>query len=129
VTPLIAIVMLIAILEYLVFLMLVGQARGRFKVVAPAVSGHPDFERYFRVQQNTLEVLVPFLPALWLFARYADATWGASLGAIFVIGRAWYAYGYIQDASRRGAGFGLSFLALITLVLGGIAGAGLELAG
>ena len=58
------IVGLLALLEYWIFLIMTGQARGRFGVAAPATTGHPVFERYFRVQMNTIEQLVLFLPGL-----------------------------------------------------------------
>jgi len=40
------------------------RARRRSRIRAPAVTGADDFERAFRVQQNTLEQLVLFVPAL-----------------------------------------------------------------
>ena len=45
---------------------LVSAARGRHKVRAPATTGPEEFERAYRVQMNTLENAVIFLPALWL---------------------------------------------------------------
>ena len=77
----VAIVALLALLQYLYFATLVGQARGKFGVNGPAVTGHPVFERYFRVQMNTLELLIALLPGLWLFAYYVRPTWAALLGA------------------------------------------------
>ena len=68
---LVAIVTVLALIEYLAFGILVGRARLAHGVKAPAISGHPIFERYFRVHQNTAEQLWLFLPGLWLFARYA----------------------------------------------------------
>ncbi|HSN73002.1 MAG TPA: MAPEG family protein [Steroidobacteraceae bacterium] len=119
----VAALILIALLQYIGFAMLVGYARGKFKVAAPAVTGHPEFERYYRVQQNTLELLVPLVPSAWLFALYVSASWAAALTGLFVIGRLWYAVAYIRDPQRRGPGFGLSFLPLIVLVLGALVGA------
>ena len=66
-------VAIVAILQYLMFGSLVGQARGKFGVKAPAVSGNENFERIYRVQMNTLELLVVFLPALYASARYWPA--------------------------------------------------------
>jgi hypothetical protein len=59
----VAVVAALALLEYLIIGTLTGQARGRYGVKAPAVTGHPIFERWMRVQQNTIEQLVVFLPA------------------------------------------------------------------
>ncbi len=93
----VALVGLLALLQYMVFAMLVGRARGKYGVKAPAITGHEVFERYFRVQQNTLELLVVFLPALWLFALYVSATWAALLGAAYLVGRVVYLRGYVAD--------------------------------
>ena len=80
---LVAIVASLALIEYAVILMLTGQARGRFGVPAPATTGNPSFERYFRVQQNTIEQLVIFFPALYLFAAFVSANVAAALGVWF----------------------------------------------
>jgi glutathione S-transferase len=118
----VALVGLLALLQYLVFGMLVGRARGKYGVKAPAIAGHEVFERYFRVQQNTLELLVVFLPALWLFALYASALWAAILGAVYLVGRVLYFRGYVADPAKREIGFGLSFLPILGLVIGALVG-------
>jgi hypothetical protein len=56
---------LLALVEYIVLVGLVGRARAKYGVKAPAISGPEAFDRIFRVQQNTLEGLVVFLPGLW----------------------------------------------------------------
>jgi len=116
----------LALVEYAVFVVMAGQARGRYGVAAPATTGHPDFERRFRVQQNTVEQLVIFLPALFLFARFVSESLAAVLGLVFIVGRALYARGYIVDPARRGPGFLLTFGANVILLLGGIVGVILE---
>ena len=73
-------VIVLALLEFLLFALAVGKARTRYKVPAPAMSGHEVFDRYFRAQMNTLEQLVVFLPSVWLFAYYINA-WTAAAGA------------------------------------------------
>jgi len=118
----VALVGLLALLQYLVFGVLVGRARGKYGVKAPAVTGHEVFERYFRVQQNTLELLVVFLPALWLFALYVSATWAAILGTVYLVGRVLFLRGYVADPSKREIGFGLSFLPILVLVIGALVG-------
>jgi glutathione S-transferase len=81
------IVMVLALLQFYGFGIAVGRARVRHGVAAPATTGHPVFERYFRVQMNTLEQLVAFLPAIWLFAQFYDPRWAAALGAVYLTGR------------------------------------------
>jgi len=121
---LVAVVTVLALLEYIVFAMLVGRARGKYGVKAPAVTGHEIFERYFRVQQNTLELLVPLVPAMWLFGTYVSPTWAAGLGMVYVAGRIFYLRGYVADPAKREAGFGLSVLPLFVLLFGALWGAG-----
>ena len=117
-----AIVGLLALIEYWLFLILTGQARGRFGVAAPATHGHPVFERYFRVQMNTLEQLALFLPALAIFSWTVSPRWGAAVGLLFIVGRALYARGYIQDPAKRGPGFLLTLISNGILVFGGLIG-------
>ena len=120
----VAIVALLALLQYLFFAILVGRARSKFGVNGPAVTGHPVFERYFRVQMNTLELLIVLLPGLWLFAYYVRPTWAALLGAVYLVGRFVYLRSYVTDPAKRGMGFGLSLLPIFVLLLGALIGAG-----
>lgn len=86
------------------------------------MTGEPEFERVLRVQQNTLEQLVLFLPALWLFSVYVSPVWGSGIGAAWILGRIAYAWGYYQAAEKRSPGFGISVLAVLTLLMGGLIG-------
>ena len=113
---------LLALVEYMIFAALVGRARAKYGIKAPATTGHPDFERANRVHINTLESLAPFIPTVLLFGLYIDARWAAGLGLLFVIGRAVYAVGYLQAADKRGLGAGISGLANTALLLGALIG-------
>jgi len=117
------IVTALALLQFIVFGFKVGQARGRYGIKAPAVTGHEVFERCFRVQQNTLESLIVFLPGLYLFSHYWWPLVAVALGVVYLIGRELYSAGYVKDPAKRGAGYGLSFLPSVILVLGGLIGA------
>src|SRR5713226_10529076 len=102
--PGLELITLLALIEYAVLTVMVGSARTRFGIAAPATTGDPTFERYFRVQQNTLEALLIFLPALWIFAQRASY-WGAVvLGLVFIAARAEYARGYIKAPEGRSRG-------------------------
>jgi uncharacterized membrane protein YecN with MAPEG domain len=118
---------LLALLEYLVMAALVGRARGKFAISAPATTGHPEFERVNRVHVNTLENLIVFVPAVVIFGLYASALWAAVLGAMFVVARALYAYGYYRAAEKRGVGAGITGIVNMVLVVGGLIGLALEL--
>jgi uncharacterized MAPEG superfamily protein len=119
----VAIVIVIAVLQFIAFGMLVGRARGRYGVKAPAISGHEIFDRYFRVQQNTLELLICFIPAISLFAIYVNPNWAAGIGLVYIVGRQVYLTSYVADPSRRSLGFSLSALPILLLLAGALIGA------
>ena len=98
----------------------VARARAAYGIKAPAITGHPDFERIFRVRMNTLEWMPIFLPALWLFAIYISDAAAAALGAVWIIGRIMYWSGYKQAANKRSMGFAVQSFAAFTLWLGAL---------
>lgn len=106
----VVIVTVLALMQYEFFGIQVGGTRQRTGVKAPAMSGDPEFERMNRVHQNTLEQLVVFIPALWMYAHYVNPLWGAGLGVVFLIGRFIYRAEYLKDPSTRTLGFTMSFL-------------------
>ena len=116
----VALVTLLALLLYVWMSMRVGSARGRLGVEAPAVSGHPEFERHFRVQGNTTEGLIVFLPALWIFALYLNEWIAAGFGIVWLIGRVIYMNTYVREPKTRGVGFGIQALAQMVLLFGGL---------
>ena len=85
-----SLVTLLAVLFYFFIATRVPLARRRFDVQLPATTGHPDFERVFRVHQNTLEWMPIFLPSLWLCAIYSSDAFAATLGVVWIVGRAIY---------------------------------------
>ena len=116
-------VALLAVAQYLFFGAMVGRARGRYGVKAPAVSGHEGFERAYRVQMNTLELMVALLPSLFVAARFWPAPWVAGLGAVYLIGRFIYWRAYVGNPASRTLGFLLSMLPILTLMVLALAGA------
>jgi glutathione S-transferase len=117
------IVTALALLQFIVFGFKVGQARGRYGVKAPAVVGNEIFERRFRIQQNTLEQLIVFVPGLYLFSHYWNPIIAAALGLIYLAGREIYSAAYVKDPSKREVGYGMTFLPTVILLLGGLSGA------
>jgi glutathione S-transferase len=117
------IVTALAVLQFIVFGFKVGAARGRYGIKAPAVTGNEVFERYFRVHMNTLEQLVVFLPGIYLFARYFNPLVAAALGVVYLVGRELYAFTYVKDPAKRDVGYGMTFLPMVILVVGGLIGA------
>jgi glutathione S-transferase len=120
--PYTAVVLCLGLLVYFWVTVRVGAARGKFKIDAPAMTGPVEFERIVRVQGNTLEQIVAFIPSLVLFA----AAWGdspaAAIGVFWPVGRVIYALRYAAGQNRS-LGFGLSLIATAVLLVGGMAGA------
>ena len=118
-----ALVTCLAILVYAYASVLVSQARRKFGVKVPAISGNPDFERVFRAHMNTLEWLPMFLPSLWLFAIYVGDISAAGLGLVWIVGRILYVYGYAKATEKRGPGFYIQALATTVLWVGALGAA------
>jgi glutathione S-transferase len=132
---LMAIVLVLILFQYMFFGVKVGGARVKFDIKAPAISGHPEFERLYRVQQNTLEQLMVFIPLYLVFPVMAEAQgWMgyeivSALGVLWLIGRFVYAGSYVKDPASRGKGFLIGFLATALLAIGTIAAAALSFLG
>ncbi len=112
----VSLVTLLLVIQYLIFTMMVGAARSKSGIKAPAVTGDEQFECAYRVQMNTLEQLVMTLPALWLSGLYFEPFVAALLGLTFFLGRVLYRVGYMKSPEKRGAGFGIGFLATVGLI-------------
>lgn len=121
--PLVHIVVGLALAQFLFFCFAVGKARGTYKVAAPATTGNEMFERYFRVQMNTLELLVIFVPSIVLCGQYFGAYLATALGVIYLVGRMIYFTSYVKDPKSRSMGYGLSALPVMVLLVGAIVGA------
>jgi uncharacterized MAPEG superfamily protein len=119
----VAIITALALIQYFWFGYFVAQARIRHGINAPATSGHPEFDRSLRIQQNTLEQLLVFLPGLWIFGWYVHALTAALLGLLFIAGRFVYRKSYLADPSSRTLGFAIGALATAVLLIGGAIGA------
>ncbi len=111
---------MVALLQFIYFGIEVGRARGRYGIQAPAISGHPEFERYFRVHMNTLEQLAVLVPSSIAFAHLVSDLWAAGLVAVYVAGRFIYFRSYVSDPSKRGLGFMMSAFPAWVMVLGAI---------
>jgi hypothetical protein len=121
------IVTALALLQFIVFAFRVGKARGTYGIKAPATTGNEVFERYFRVQQNTLEQLVLLVPSLYLFSRYGNPLWAAGLGVVYLLGREIYAATYVKNPAKRSLGYALTALPIMILLVGALLGAVLQL--
>lgn len=95
----------------------VGRCRRRYKVRAPETSGPSEFNRAYRIQMNTLENTVIFLPALWLAAIYFSPRVAAVVGAVWLAARVWYALAYARDPNARGTPFTVAYIAWGALMI------------
>ena len=117
------IVAVLAVAQFVFFAIQVGRARGEYGVNAPATSGHEQFDRIYRVQSNTLEQLVCFLPALLIAAQYWPPLIIAAIGVVYLVGRVLYWQSYTKDPAKRGIGFMVTFVPTAVLLLASLAGA------
>ena len=117
-----AIITLMALLLFSITIFMVSHARTKYGIKAPATTGNQDFERIFRVQMNTQENLILFLPVLWLFSNYVSVFWSGIIGVIWLIGRIDYAISYARSASARSRGYGVAILAFAVLAIGSAIG-------
>jgi len=125
---LVNLIVALALLQFFAFMTAVGRARAKYNVIAPATTGNEVFERYFRVQMNTMELLMMFVPGIWMFGFYVSADVAAALGAIYIIGRCIYFFSYVKDPKKRSLGYGLSAAPVAVLVIGALIGAATGLA-
>jgi glutathione S-transferase len=124
--PLTALITLLTVLLMFVTSVIVGKARVKYEIMAPATSGHEMFDRAYRVQMNTLEAAAMMLPSLWVYAIFNGETGAFAMGVIWLVGRAWYAQSYLTNPVRRGPGFGIAFVALAGLWFGALVGLALR---
>ena len=117
------IIALLAVIQFIVFGIFVGAARGKYGIKAPAMTGNEHFERAVRVQMNTLEQLVCFVPALLIAAVYWPQVYVAAAGVVYLVGRTLYRQAYVTDPAKRGLGFLLTFLPTTLLAVAGLVGA------
>ncbi|HVY12628.1 MAG TPA: MAPEG family protein [Alphaproteobacteria bacterium] len=110
-------VTLFALLVYFAFAFRVGRARVKYNVPAPAMDGPPEFLCAMRVQMNTLEQLIVFLPLLWIAALSSRDEIAALIGATWPLARLIYAAGYTRGPDKRHMGFILGLLPLLALFL------------
>ena len=111
-------VTLLALLLYFVLVGRAGQARSKYGIKAPAVTGNEHYERAYRVQMNTLEQMILFLPSMWLYALFLNDIGAAVGGLIWIAARIFYAISYTRDPATRGPGAAITVVASVGLFLG-----------
>jgi len=122
-------VAIIAVLQFFFFGAMTGRARRNSGLKAPAITGHEGFERMYRVQMNTLETLVAFLPSLFIAAIYWSPVLVSSLGVVYIVGRFIYWRAYVSSPDKRALGFMLSILPTFILIALAIVGIVMSIAG
>ena len=112
-----AIVTILAVLLFFYMGLNVGRMRAKHGVKAPAMTGHAEFERAGRVQMNTIEGAIAFLPSLWVAAIYFGGWIPPLAGFVWVMGRVIYMIGYMAAPEKRETGFTIQALALVVLIV------------
>jgi hypothetical protein len=116
-------VTVLTLILYLVITINIGRARGKYKVPVPQTSGDPDFERVFRVQQNTLEQLILFLPSLWLFSVFVSPLKGWWNWSILDNRAHLIRLGLLSSCRKAVTiGFGINSLSILVLLVGSLVG-------
>ncbi|MEP1555038.1 MAG: MAPEG family protein [Paraglaciecola sp.] len=113
--PYLELIAMLAISQYLFFGAMTGKARRKSGLAAPAISGSVEFEKMYRVQMNTLEMLVAFLPALFVAGQHQNPEWVAAIGCVYLLGRFIYWRAYISNPSSRTLGFMLTLIPIVVL--------------
>ena len=121
--PLTTLAIIAALFVYFGLGYVVGQARGKWQVPAPASSGHPEFDKRNRVHLNTLEQLVLFVPAAMLAAPVFGDLITAAIGIVWSVGRIVYARAYYAEPGTRSLGFLMTLIPTFVLMIGAIVGA------
>lgn len=121
--PITTLALVTALFIYFGLAVNVGRARAKWRVPAPASSGHPEFDKRYRVQMNTLEQLALFVPAVIVGAPVLGDAITAGLALLWSLGRIVFARLYYADPARRGPGFALTLTPSMILLLAGAWGA------
>ena len=122
-----ALVIVLALAQYLFFTIRVGASRPKYGIDAPKTEGDETWERLFRVQQNTLEQLIIFIPGMVVFSAFLSAGWALVPGLVFIVGRQLYSMEYVKDPGSRVPGMALTLLANGVLLIGALVGLGLKI--
>ena len=106
---------------------LVVPARRRSGIMPPATTGSPQLECALRVQANTVEQIVIFLPALWLASLYFQGWIPGVLGLVWCVGRILYTLSYrAEKPGAREPGFMIAIFSTLALII--LAGIGIVMA-
>ena len=119
---LVYLLILLALVQFIFFTFRTGLTRGKYNIQAPKTTGDDTWERIFRVQQNTMEQLVLFVPGMLAFAHFVSPTWALVPGVLYLVGRQVFSYLYITNPTKRAPGVFLSFFSNIALVVGSLIG-------
>ncbi|XP_067881076.1 microsomal glutathione S-transferase 2 [Heterodontus francisci] len=113
---LLAAVSLLSAMQQAYFAKRVGDARKKYKVIPPLVTGSADFERIFRAQQNSIEFYPLFLVVLWTSGLYFNQEIASVFGLAYLISRFMYFIGYAESTKGRIPGFKIALVMLLMLI-------------
>ncbi len=96
---------------------LVARVRGREKISPPAMTGSFAVECALRVQGNTTEQVVIFLPLLWIATLYFQGWVPPLIGLVWCLARILYAVAYVREPKSRAPWFALGVFSSIALAV------------
>ncbi|GCB62518.1 microsomal glutathione S-transferase 2 [Scyliorhinus torazame] len=114
---LLAAVSLLSAAQQAYFAKQVGNARMKYKIAPPSVTGSADFERIFRAQQNSIEFYPLFLVVLWTSGLFFNEEVASVFGLIYLFGRHVYFTGYKESTMGRIPGFKIGISILLVLFI------------
>ena len=116
-----AAVTVLAVLISIFFAINVARNRRATGIDAPAMTGDPRLERALRIQGNTVEQFVIFVPSLWLAALYFQGWAPPIIGLVWCLGRIIYFFVYGTHRERF-PGFAPTIFSTLILVILAIIG-------
>uniref|UniRef100_A0A8C6TN24 Microsomal glutathione S-transferase 2 n=1 Tax=Neogobius melanostomus TaxID=47308 RepID=A0A8C6TN24_9GOBI len=119
---LVAAVTLLSALQMVYLARRVGWSRMAHKILPPAVTGPPEFERTFRAHQNCVEFYMLFLVCMWSCGVFFSEPIAATGGLVYMIARLFYFNGYVKSTKKRLPGFWVSVAVVFFLSLLGLIG-------
>jgi hypothetical protein len=105
------------IIVYLWFVSLqVVQARLKYNIQPPKTSGNSEFEKIYRIQVNTFEASILYIPLFTLLFFISNGFIAAAMIILWLIARIIFQLGYSKNVTSRVIGFriqqGLFFISL-----------------
>lgn len=96
-----------------------GMVRAKHKAPPYEHTENKDVWISCRAHMNTIEMMVVYLPLLWVATIFGPSTIAGIVGLVWFASRVWYAQGYLKNPKQRQAPFMIGLACIgITALLG-----------